>query len=215
MTERFEDTDEYAQLSQLVARLVDQDLDERELAQLVDILRKSDSAKEYYLRYLHLHSGLAAKWGAVENVQPQTPSSLNSPTHAPIRSDENTDNSWFPTNFPIPLLLCLLAGMLIGVFGKGIFPNATTGAPSSAGHDASSASANTTSTYVEYATQGGIRAEDAAVVVRSTNVDNASFVSGRRLKPGVLNLKQGTLQLEFMSGAIVALEGPVNYSWSR
>ncbi|MFG0253568.1 MAG: FecR domain-containing protein, partial [Rhodopirellula sp. JB053] len=48
----------------------------------------------------------------------------------------------------------------------------------------------------------------AAVVVRSDLKWDTGVTVGNRLSPGILRLAEGTVQLEFMSGAVVALEGP-------
>ncbi|EMI52976.1 LamG-like jellyroll fold domain-containing protein [Rhodopirellula sallentina] len=48
----------------------------------------------------------------------------------------------------------------------------------------------------------------AAVVVRSEQQGDTGVSVGHRLSPGILRLADGTVQLEFMSGAVVALEGP-------
>jgi hypothetical protein len=49
---------------------------------------------------------------------------------------------------------------------------------------------------------------DAAVVVLMQGDHNGKVVAGRRIKPGVLKLDNGYVQLEFFSGAVVGLIGP-------
>lgn len=49
---------------------------------------------------------------------------------------------------------------------------------------------------------------DAAVVVRLNDISNQALYVGRRLKPGILDLVEGSLQLEFMSGAVISLSAP-------
>ncbi|APZ93141.1 FecR protein [Fuerstiella marisgermanici] len=49
---------------------------------------------------------------------------------------------------------------------------------------------------------------DAAVIVIAEAEDNPELITGRRLKPGIVTLKTGYTQLEFMSGAVVGLLGP-------
>lgn len=50
--------------------------------------------------------------------------------------------------------------------------------------------------------------QDAAVIVRVDGVSRSDLMVGQRLSSGVLRLGEGQIQLEFMSGAILALAAP-------
>lgn len=65
-----------------------------------------------------------------------------------------------------------------------------------------------TETKSQIFTPYGLVGDDAAVVVRTEGVAQSELKVGARLKPGIIRIDSGELQLEFVGGAVLALAGP-------
>ncbi|GAA4454819.1 LamG-like jellyroll fold domain-containing protein [Novipirellula rosea] len=227
-----DDKDDMRRLSVLLPRLIDDQLSDAEGKELVAILQSSPEAQAHYLNYLQIHSELSCAWGVVDSVNPAHLS--EDFTTADEKSAASTmpsiPNTWTGTNVNLQglvaflvlvigglslVLVLSLSGYLGGSVEQGTTP-VVEGAPVVEGDDGPSqpivASIDTPNATSENAFTKGFdvaMAEPVAAVVVRSEGDSASKLSiGQRLTSGTLKLDQGFVQMEFMSGAVVAIEGP-------
>ncbi|WP_417736149.1 LamG domain-containing protein [Rosistilla oblonga] len=213
----------------LVQKLVDDTLTPEESRQLAEEMQESEPAREYYLRYIQIHSELTQRWGGVN--LPQLPScDLGSQGIAsacerpnPLKRIFSASRSTVAGNpaksqrrraywgVAWAAALCLAVGvfwMVANRPGEDV-PGATMIASNEPPAETTVAPSTPPSdeVYVEQAAAASL-AKVAAVIVNVRNVRQPGLTVGRRLRPGMLSINQGTVQLEFMSGAVLALSGP-------
>lgn len=219
-------TDWRERLSQLMRQLVDDALEPAQQRELVSILESSDDAKRYYLNYLQLHADLGSEWGSEwggEDLPLRVDHDVITESPTVNRASDASDSR---------ATLRALGWLILGMAASSLFfvvmlrPELRpwwapqTGAVAvkletrddvpkqppnevAVDQDASRQVANEIRTA---SPKNGWT--DVAVIVRNEGVDDQSLQVGMRLAPGVLRFETGTLQLQFMSGATMVLEGP-------
>lgn len=229
MSESIQGSDATRPFRMLVQKVVDDKLTAEESRELAEELQKSDAAKAYYLRYIQTHVELMQRWGGVElpqlpggdlgfdNFDSSDVSSAGAPPIAPA-SQKNSGSRGANRSFnrTFQALACAAAVCLaVGVYWWMAFVADSRSAvqPGMASNrsvesdPSAPAPLPTDEVFVEQASPTGLP-KVAAVIVNSKNTTKPGLAVGRRLRPGTLTLDQGTVQLEFMSGAIVAISGP-------
>ncbi len=188
----------------LCAKLSEADLTDDERAELIQRLGESDQARAYYLKYLHLHTQLAAQWGVVPSHDRPA-----NPRHAGfVFSPRAMTYAWAAS---IALTLSLAAWL---AWQQSRYNNAPSAQPSIAGEVPSLESAPQDfdpqdGGYVELARFHQSQTQrSTAVVVHAHAVDAKAIRPGKRLGEGVLRFETGVVQLEFMSGTTAAIAGP-------
>ncbi|MEO1526336.1 MAG: LamG domain-containing protein [Planctomycetota bacterium] len=194
-----------AALQNLLRQLVDGGLTSDESEKLASLLSASDQARREYLNYIQLHTELTDRWGAPSGVVPIAGRVETKSQPAPVRA--GSGHSWRPwaasvTTFFIGVLVASLWHANFGRDGSEIVAATS----KSQSPDLSVASSGITSFVPKPPAPQPI--SDAAVVVRAEDIADATLVAGSRLKPGVLNLDRGTIQLEFLGGAMLAVKAP-------
>ncbi|GAA5508596.1 LamG-like jellyroll fold domain-containing protein [Novipirellula caenicola] len=219
-------SDSLRRLNALLPRLVDDQLSDEEAKELVAILQSSPEAQAHYLNYLQIHSELSAAWGVVDSVNPALLSEhFTTPDERPAASTiPSIPFAWTGTNAKLQglvaflvlvigglslLLVMSLSGYLSGPVQQGVTPVTDKDDGASPLNVASVEDPNGPSN--DAFTEGFVvaMAEPVAAVVVRSEGDFASQLSvGKRLTAGTLKLERGLVQMEFMSGAVVAIEGP-------
>ncbi len=221
-----DDTDDMQRLNELLPLLIDEQLSDAEGKELVAILQSSPEAQAHYLRYLQIHSELSGAWGVVDSVNPAHLSEHfttadDHPT-APLMPTFSTAWSGTSMNLQgfVAFLILVIGGLsfvlvlsLSGYLGG---PPQQETAPLADGSDrpkspiVASTDEPTPSSNDAFTKGFNVAMVEpvAAVVVRSDSNSASKLSIGQRLTSGTLKLDQGFVQMEFMSGAVVAIEGP-------
>ncbi|WP_372718822.1 LamG-like jellyroll fold domain-containing protein [Novipirellula sp.] len=218
--------DSFRRLNALLPRLIDDQLSDAEGKELVAILQSSPEAQAHYLNYLQIHSELSSAWGVVDSVNPALLSEhFTTADQRPVASTiPSIPIPWTGSNAKlqglVAFLVLVIGGLslvlvlsLSGYIGVPVEQGAT---PVVEGDDGPSApivaSVDDPDTSSNDAFTKGFVIEMAepiaAVVVRSEGDSVSRLSVGKRLTAGTLKLEQGLVQMEFMSGAVVAIEGP-------
>ncbi|WP_404308088.1 LamG-like jellyroll fold domain-containing protein [Neorhodopirellula lusitana] len=228
--------DDLKLLSTLLPRMVDNQLDSDEEQELVEVLQRSTEAQVYYLHYLQMHAELSGAWGMADNhvisqLNQQLPDSVFEQAQ---RQVDETAKVSLPTPSSLQQFSEAILGVqavvaalvfVIGALAVGLFVSLNS-TPNNSGTIAQSrhGSSGLNSGNAPPAANGlaartrnvvftsGLGEHEtppiAAVVVRSDGDPETNLVVGSRLTAGTLKLLSGTMQMEFMGGAVIALEGP-------
>ncbi|MEO1618502.1 MAG: LamG-like jellyroll fold domain-containing protein [Planctomycetota bacterium] len=201
-----------AELLGITRRLVDGLSQETDPARLAHILDSYDGAKELYLRYLETDALLAIRNSAgtdsispLASIQPGAPSQSG-----PVRTPSRNVLVRF-SRHAMAAGLIFVCGIATSKFWQTSDPDTGTNTLATAVE-----SSDTEATQDALASDDAfVRAElvsntvsDVAVVVRSDTDQGESLRVGTRLKPGRIKIDSGTMQLEFLKGAIVAIAAP-------
>ncbi|SMP74824.1 FecR family protein [Neorhodopirellula lusitana] len=178
----------HAQLDTLLPKVVEGSLSEHESRQLVDLLRGSRELQAHYLGYVQIHAELGSIWGAENDDSILADTSAKMPV-----TPASAGQASFYLKSMAASALAIACGLAIAVVMLLVDRRPSEG-PLPA--------------FIEHVT--GARVTDVAVVVQVDAVAHrvTGWAAGRRLKPGTLRLDEGRIQIEFMSGAVVALAGP-------
>ena len=202
--------DDQPTLEQLLRKLVDIGLSDEESTRLAMHLNASEDARVQYLKYIQLHAELTGRWGVpttrVPNrTQPSIPRAPNS------RHTRAPGLAWI---MPTVTFCC---GIAVAMIWQNASESGTQIATSRPTEQASTVPNPKTSGAPKRTPAQGQRlataqvprtVKDVAVVVRTVGVTDTSLFKGTRLKPGIVELRSGTVQLEFMGGGMVAIKAP-------
>ncbi len=207
-------------LGELMAEIVDGTLAPEQQRELIAILESSEEAKRYYLSYLQVHAELGHHWGGDQS---------------PIRIDQGllpvTPVVKRGDDFSGGRRLFRAVGWLcLGMAASGLFfvtwlgpqverllrtdlervaleRNAKDGGNPLTDSDSESLDVGNElePAHSELPLVGWT---DVAVVVRNEGISDESLQVGKRIRPGTLRFDSGTLQIQFMSGASMVLQGP-------
>lgn len=183
----------------LIRRLLDHQLDAEEFAAFNDRLRTDPQFRCLYIRLSDLEAGLIDEFSETNLTGAR----------------DSTTTSWTSRRVTaIKWAASVLVTSAVMTFGAYLFWGAERlqDNPGPVSVEVrtldSGVPVKNSSSFIEFASTGSVQVPDAAVVVRADNVLNDDVFVGQRFKPGVLHLKEGGVQIEFMSGAVLALEGP-------
>lgn len=219
MNESSNSPEQMKRLSELMPRMLDQELSREESDELVQILQSSVDAKKHYLSYLQVHSELGTMWGSgnsivnLGNAQAAEPSEEPKP---PVFPSLAGGVSALPAHYGslvawlVAITCALSVALIVSLSGRW-------NGQASQSNDSEIANATganepererPSDLAFTNANNRPNNAPDVAVVVRSDDNSDEGLVVGRRLKPGLIQLGQGSIQIEFMGGAVLALSGP-------
>ncbi len=170
----------------LIRRRLDDQLSAEDFAAFEERLRTDDAFRRRYVRLADLEASLYEECG-----EPMTPASQNALSSSTV-ANRLLIGSLAAT------VTCLLLALIVLL-------NRT---ESDLNGPLATAQGDPKTPQDAFITDAAANTPDAAVLVRVDGVQEEAFVPGRRLKPGVLKLNSGRVQLEFMSGAVVAVTGP-------
>lgn len=210
----------------LLRKLLDGGLSREESVQLAKFLSESKSARAKYLRYIQVHTDLTDRWGSVDGLITGSDSSGAALTGQAILAPLGTSN---PRGFgtwvsPMTTFVCGIAVAMLWqawtkpstseplskVDQKPIEEPADGAVDTNVSTDSAHAAGKSDSESTSYTAKAPVPQpiSDVAVIVRTEDVLDERLVPGARLKPGILNLSSGTVQLEFLGGAMVAVKAP-------
>lgn len=216
----FEGSQQHQQLQRLLPQLTEGNLSADDERLLADLLATSEHAKRYYLNYIQIHTELQAQWGDPEGTTAGLATLAELESLAEQGGAGNKEQvelhrrglsslsvaGWATVCAAIACALLIAFVISRGDDAAGIAQSETR-----LRLNPKPIVAPPQSHFTPYPPRGR-RNPDVAVIVRSEDVDNAELTVGTRLQPGILELTTGTLQLEFMSGAVVALDGPAEFT---
>ncbi|MEL6109139.1 MAG: LamG-like jellyroll fold domain-containing protein [Planctomycetota bacterium] len=215
-------------LDELLRKLVDGGLSKEQSIQLAELLNESESAQTKYLKYIQVHADLTDRWGSTAEVITgsgsdaafaSVPAAPATPQPDPARP--RGYGSWVS---PITTFVC---GVAVAMLWQAWTASSTTERLAEVGdktrddsvrvavdgiasNDLATAPTENDSEQTSYTDKlpAPQPMSDVAVIVRTEGVADERLVPGARLKPGLLNLRSGTVQLEFLGGAMVAVRAP-------
>lgn len=224
-----------AELLEISRRLVDGESTESDPKRLAEILDSSDEAKELYLSYMEIDTLIAIRSGSgalgstaafstsSEFAAEEFEDAVNEdavnvadppPTHQPTEKPH-----WLVkgSRHVLAATVVFVCGFLASsIWQASVLSEAEIADRHNLKSKADSLAADPYST-LENDHQGSsfFRTElvsnvirDAAIVVRSEQTHGEPLCAGTRLRPGRIKIETGTLQLEFLGGAILALAAP-------
>ena len=201
-----DDSNQDQEFDDLLCKLVDDSLSDEEFNRLSAMLAASEEFQVRYLNYIQLHTELAHRWGTSEFNAPK----LDSIIHGPAVQLGLT-KQWRATFSGWPQWLMIASVFLLGVGVNWLWNNSQHNNGESiqiqiAEVDAVEDRSSDIESFVRQTVHDP--PVDAAVVVHTEDLQSSDVKVGMRLKPGALKFASGVVQLEFMSGALVAIEGP-------
>ncbi|TWT84874.1 FecR protein [Planctomycetes bacterium CA13] len=216
MNESADQSGKLDRLGELLPGLIDGVLLPAETEELVQILRQSSDAQSYYLTYLQIHSDLGSIWGAGATVDiPLAGNLVQTLELAKPVPIANLRQGWFAgmSDHFFGVVACLIGIIIvlsvavvfllsgpIGDYRDSVMSLADA-MDSRAGKLKDDAAGRATERKAAWD-------PDVAVVVRIDGTVSSWMAVGHRLKPGRIVLGNGSVQLEFMSGAVLAFAGP-------
>lgn len=183
----------------LIRRVIDQLVTEEEFAAFNKRLLSDPALRQRYVHTVELECDLREEFGETD----PTPTYASSP-----RSRRWSMSGWW-----VVASIALIVNIVWLANGKDLLQDKVT-------QESAESTRNTVPEegvrepqpgFTPYPTDS-TQVEDAAVIVRLNETVDPKLHVGMRLKSGVLNLTRGEIQIEFVSGAILALAAPAELS---
>lgn len=190
----FEDTN---RLGRLLSKMLDEQLGPDESNELVEILQRSEEAREFYLKYLHTHSDLASKWGLGESPYFKLPGIHDRPVPTAVTPPVGSFVYWMAS---CSVLLAIAFVWQWLSFEKRL-ETATTNRVADRANQANGTE------EAESANEPTIVAVVEQLIGEAA-ADTHPIRVNDRLSPCRLEVAGGLVKLRFLSGASLIIEGP-------
>jgi len=204
-------------LESLLIKLIDESLSRSESDELVSILSESEEARAYYLSHIEVHSQIAGNWDAGCSV---SKSVLGNERAMAEESEKARRSGGFrfkellrhvlrtPWASAALILVCVGLSLIAFISVKRLNLQGNSTLAVAENNTDTSETQDVAAKSISFVAFRSDLVRDAAVVVRVSGVTDDEYIVGRRLQPGTFKISHGEVQLEFMNGAMIAVEGP-------